>query len=333
MFGDAAAMAPGTAPGKARGLQRITTPDGFLLSCAVDHVTEFAELLGPAPAFAATVAAKVDLVRTVAPATSAVLVDAHYGVGYVGPAGALPRDVGLVVSLEDGDYSLSSPKATRFRPGWGPRQAVAAGVDAVKLLWWYRPDGDAALAASQRATLRALGEECAALGVLLVVEPIWYPRPGEDTASSAWRASRAAGIAESAVTAEALGADVLKVEFPVDLDQPDGDEAAAEALSRIDDAVRRPWVILSAGVPFETFERQLELACRAGASGYIAGRSLWREAVSARGTAAREAAVATMLERLARLNAVTRRYGHPAWGPVEVDAAIDGLGEGWYERT
>ena len=324
-------MGTDTNPGKARGLQRITTQDGFLLSCAVDHVTEFRELLPQPVGFAETVRAKLDLVRDVAPVASAVLVDALYGVGYLAPTGALPRDVGLMVSLEDGDYSLSSPKATRYRPGWGPRQARAAGVDAVKLLWWYRPDGDPALAEYQRRTLDALAVECAVLGLVLVVEPIWFPHPGEDTSSPGWRAARAEGIVESASAAEALGADVLKVEFPADLGRPDGEALALEALSRLDATVRRPWVLLSAGVPFATFERQLELACAAGASGYIAGRSLWREAVSA-ALWAREAAVATMVERLAALNRLTRRHGRPAVGALSVESAVAACPEAWYEQ-
>lgn len=320
-----------TSPGKVRGLQRVTTSDGFLLSCALDHLTEFRELL-PAPAdFGSTVRAKLDLVRDVAPVTSAVLVDAHYGAGYLAPTGALPRDVGLMVSLEDGDYSLESPKWTRFRQGWGPRQARDAGADAVKLLWWYRPDGDAGLAESQRTTLAALVDECAALDLLLVVEPIWFPRPGEDPSDRAWRVARAEGIAESASTAEALGADVLKVEFPADLAEAGGEARAREALARIDATVSRPWVILSAGVSFATFQRQLELACTAGASGYIAGRSLWREVVAA-GPEGRDRAVAVMLERLTALNAIVRRHGRPVACGLAVDEAVAALPEGWYRR-
>jgi len=319
-----------TTPGKARGLQRVTTADGYLLACALDHLAEFSELL-PAPAgFGEIVRAKLDLVRAVASVTSAVLVDAHYGAGYLAPTGALPRDVGLMVSLEDGDYSPASPKWTRFREGWSPRRARDAGADAVKLLWWYRPDGEPALAESQRRTLATLAAECADLDLLLVVEPIWFALPGEDPTSPSLRAARAEGIAESASTAEALGADVLKVEFPVDLAASDGEVLAREALSRIDRVLGRPWVILSAGAPFATFERQLELACAAGASGYIAGRSLWREVVAA-GDGERTAAVAAMLERLERLNDVTRTHGRPVVPGTDVDA-IAALPEGWYQE-
>jgi len=317
-------------PGKARGLQRITSRDGFLLACAVDHITEFRELLGPQPDFAQTVQAKVDLVRAVAPVTSAVLVDAMYGAGYLGMTGALPSDVGLMVSLEDGDYSLSSPKWTRFRAGWGPHQARRAAADAVKLLWWYRPDGDPELAEQQRRTLLALSQDCTALGLPLIVEPIWFPRLGEDTSSPEWRSRRAEGIIESATTAELLGADVLKVEFPADLDQPSGEAKSRDVLARLDGALTRPWVLLSAGVPFETFERQVELASAAGGSGYIAGRSLWREVVSAR-PEEREEAVSRMVERLAGLNRLTRQYGTPAADVLSIEAAIAALPEAWYE--
>ena len=38
-----------------------------------------------------------------------------------------------------------------------------------------------------------------------------------------------------------------------------------------------PWALLSAGVDHETFVGQLETALAAGACGFIAGRSIWKE--------------------------------------------------------
>lgn len=325
---DPRSAVPGT-PGKVRGLQRITSSDGFVLSLAVDHVHELNELLDPSASFADRAAAKARLVRIAAPHTSAVLVDALYGLGHVTLTGAAPRDVGLVVSLEDGDYSLDSPKDTRFREGWDVAKARAAGVDAVKLLWWYRPDGDPELAASQRALLARLVADCAAHDVLLVVEPIWFRRPEEDPADPEWRAARAAGIVAGAMTAEELGADVLKVEFPADLSVPEGEDLARATLAQLDAAVTRPWVVLSAGVPFETFARQLELSCSAGASGYIAGRSLWWDAVTAE-PAERQEATTTMLYRLARLNEITRTHGRPARISLHPAQALTTLPPSWY---
>ena len=48
--------------------------------------------------------------------------------------------------------------------------------------------------------------------------------------------------------------------------------------------MHRPWAVLSAGVPFEQFSDVLKIAFdEGGASGFIAGRSIWREALPLKG--------------------------------------------------
>lgn len=319
------------APGTVRRLQRICSDDGFVLICALDHITEFSDLLpGPRPvSFGTVVRAKIALVEAVQDVTSAVLVDAHYGLGYLAAGGTLPARVGLMTSLEDGDYSESAPRDTRFRPGWGPAQAAAAGADAVKLLWWYRADADQDLAEAQRGVVSRLVSECAEIGLPLIVEPIWYRLPGEDATQPAWQRRRAEGILESARTVDSLGADVLKLEFPTDLTRPGGRDEALEIFATLDASVSAPWVILSAGAAYEVFVEQVEIATRSGASGYIAGRSLWREAVSA-APQGRAEAIATTVERLRRLNDVTRLYGRPCVPARTVEDLLVDLPEGWY---
>ena len=56
-----------------------------------------------------------------------------------------------------------------------------------------------------------------------------------------------------------------------------------------------PWVLLSAGVDFEQFKPQVQVACACGASGFLAGRAIWKEA-AAMSTAER----ATFLQDVAR---------------------------------
>ena len=50
--------------------------------------------------------------------------------------------------------------------------------------------------------------------------------------------------------------------------------------AEIDAACEVPWTLLSAGEDFERFARMLEVACDHGASGFVAGRTVWQEAVS-----------------------------------------------------
>jgi sulfofructosephosphate aldolase len=70
-----------------------------------------------------------------------------------------------------------------------------------------------------------------------------------------------------------------------------------------------PWVVLSSGVEHNDFPAAVEAACRAGASGILAGRALWRGVVGAND--------ATFLlrrhsaPRLQWLGTIVDRYGTP----------------------
>jgi tagatose 1,6-diphosphate aldolase len=164
-----------------------------------------------------------------------------------------------------------------------------------------------------------------------VVEPIWYPLESEDPASAPWKARRIEGIIESATEANSFGIDMLKVEFPGNVGSEKGLADAAEACRRLDASIDVPWVILSAGVSYESFKKQVEIACQAGASGYLAGRSIWRDAASTHEPKAKSSAVADAVARLAELNVITRAHGRP-YLPVFKGAALhETLPDLWYE--
>lgn len=321
-------------PGKIRGLQRVTSADGFFLICAIDHLSDYAELLAPDPAtvtYADVVASKDAVIRAVRPSISAVLVDPLYALGHLVASGAVPRDIGLMSSLEDEDYQHpSGPRRTRIREDWSLGGIKRAGADVCKLLWFYRPDGDAEVAEDQRRLVRDLVAECAELSLPLVVEPIWYALPGEDPTSAGWKQARVRGIIDSAIVCDQLGVDMLKVEFPGYVDTAEGIAAAEAACAELDAAVGVPWVILSAGVGYTDFATQVRIACSAGASGYLAGRSIWRDAVSTHDPAAREAAIAEARGRLDELNHITRRHGRPYFPTKPLDEVIKELPADWY---
>lgn len=318
-------------PGKIRGLQRVTSPDGFFLICAIDHLSDFAELVAPAPAFADVVSAKDAVVRALAPGVSAFLLDPLYGLGHLVASGAVPGRVGLMSSIEDEDYHHPpGPRRTRLREGWNARRIKLAGADVCKLLWFYRPDGNPEVARDQRDLVVELVRQCGELSLPLVVEPIWYSLPGEDPDQPQWRDRRVRGILESAVTANELGVDMLKVEFPGYVDTAAGRERAAAACAELNGNVDVPWVILSAGVGYADFRTQVEIACRAGASGYLAGRSIWRDAVSTHDPVKREAAIAEARGRLDQLNAVARAHGRPYSPSRSLEKVLADLPAGWY---
>ncbi|HYY27245.1 MAG TPA: tagatose 1,6-diphosphate aldolase, partial [Chthoniobacterales bacterium] len=268
--------------GKLRSLQRVITADGFFLICALDHLSDFQELLDPDPKtvdYRRTCEAKVELIELLARECSAFLLDARYGLAQAIASGALPGSVGLMASIEDEDYKPSTVhRKTRFREHWSVRQMKLLGVDVCKLLWFYRPESH--VAEHQRDVVRSLVSECGEYSIPLVVEPIWFPLEGEDPKSDLWQQRRVQGIIESAHEANALGVDILKVEFPGYVETEDGRAKAQEACERLDEGVSVPWMLLSAGVGYEAFKTQIEIACRAGGSGFMAGRSIWRGAAS-----------------------------------------------------
>jgi tagatose 1,6-diphosphate aldolase len=321
-------------PGKVRSLQRVTSEDGFFLICALDHLSDFAELLGPDLAeisFADVVRAKDAIIRAVSPSVSAVLIDPLYALGHLGISRAVPRDVGLIAPLENEDYSIpEGPRHTRLRQGWDMAKIKAAGADVAKLLWFFRPDGDPATADDQRQLIRDLVQQADELSIPLVVEPIWYPLPGEDPGSEEWKAARVEGIIASAIEADQLGVDMLKVEFPGYVDTEAGIAKARKSCAELNAAVSVPWVILSAGVGFEDFVTQVQLACESGASGYLAGRSVWRDAVSTPDPSARAEAVAASVSRIERLNEVTRRHGRPYLPGVTLAQSLELQPEDWF---
>src|ERR1700685_2586142 len=78
----------GLTPGKLRGLQRISNPNGTLTMVALDQNSSMIEMAARAlkgkgqdrePHFEEIVEAKVDLAKHLSPAASGVLIDAYYG--------------------------------------------------------------------------------------------------------------------------------------------------------------------------------------------------------------------------------------------------------------
>ena len=193
---------PGMDPGKTRSFQRVVSKDGFFLICALDHLSDFQELLDPDPTtvdYPRTVDAKLDLVRALSSEVSAFLLDPRFALAQVIAARVLPASTGLMSSIEGEGYHGSGSRVTKLRAGWSARKIKLIGADVCKLLWFFRPDSRTA--DFQRHFLKNLVSECASLSLPLVVEPIWYPLEGEEPESAAWKARRIEGIIESATEA------------------------------------------------------------------------------------------------------------------------------------
>lgn len=326
-----------TDPGKLRSIQRTMSDQGFFEICALDHQRALKTMLagGGDPetiSFEQVVALKDRVLRAVGPSVSGTLTDARYGGPVLVATGALGRDSGYMLEVGDEGYDIPpGARRTRLRAGWSMEKIKLAGGDVAKLLWFYRPDANPEIAEHQRDVLKQLVAESARWSLPLVVEPIYYPLIGEDTKDPAWKAARVRGIIDSAVVADELGADLLKLEFPGYIDEPGGEEASVRACEEVTARTTVPWVVLSAGVGFDDFVRQLAIACAAGASGYMAGRSVWQEVAVSQDAAERDSHIGELRRRLDRLNEVTRAHGRPVELALDTTAAAEQFPEFWYE--
>ena len=68
---------------------------------------------------------------------------------------------------------------------------------------------------------------------------------------------------------------------PLQLDAQlsDDERAVRDASARLTRTIQSPWVVLSSGVSPDDFPLAVEWACREGASGFLAGRAVWRNVI------------------------------------------------------
>lgn len=312
--------------GKYRALQRASTPQGHFTILALDHQDALRRSMRPDAPAAVTpgelTAFKIQVVGALVSETSGVLLDPIYGAAQAINGGIL-GNAGLLVELEKADYQLQPmPLETELLPDWSVAKIKRMGADGVKLFYYTNPDSESLVAAQDRL-VEAVSADCAAYDIPLYAEPILTP-VGEDEGTYDQKYTRR--VLQAALRAAKAGVDVLKLEFPLPPSLQTNDGLCRTTCAKLTETLDVPWVLLSAGVSFDAFCRQVEIACAAGASGYIAGRAVWSDAAAIADHNERQGWLeATGRERLRRLAAIAAK-GRP-WTAV---AACEPTSVTWY---
>lgn len=334
-----------TSIGKQRGLARLADADGHFTMVALDQrppmVQAIATARGIAPdqvGFADMLAAKRMLVQALSDEASSMLFDPNFAV----PAALdlLPARTGLIVTLEEHRFAdTAGGRKSRSIDNWTVDKIRRMGGDAVKVLAWYRPDATADVLAHQRDYVRTVGAECRRHDIPFVLELLVYPFPDSagHTTDYVESADKRADLVIESVREFAkpeYGVDLYKLETPLpaaSLPEP-GDNAAAQAAGAAFAEVGRicadagiPWVLLSGGAAPDQFQRVLRYSYAAGAQGFLAGRTIWLDAVQSHFPD--EAAVLSALERqgmgiLRDLGQLTRDQAQQ-WRPTYAFESID----------
>lgn len=310
-------------PGKWRGL-KATSEDATFSILAFDQRGNYRAML-PDADFAAAARIKTEVVSGLAAGVTAVLLDPVYGLE---ASLALPRGSGLLMAVEKTGYA-GSPQERRvdFHEGWDVGTIRRMGASAVKLLVYYHPFAGA-VTDDVDATVSRIAAECRTHDIPLFVEPLSYSIDENVKSDSAeFAAERPQIVIETARRLSRLGTDVLKMEFPVNVAYETDEAKWREACAALSEASAVPWTLLSAGVGFDAYARQVAVACESGASGFVGGRAIWREAITLTPDARRDFLADTGMRRVDTLREIVLRSGR-RWTDFFTPQPY---GENWYE--
>ena len=272
-------------PGKLRGLQRISNPNGTLTMVAMDQNSSMINMItdslkkkgeNRAPTYEEIVEAKVMLARALAPHASACLVDAYYGVWNSVASFAIPPQTGLLIRVEKsggGKNKYNAPLGA-VEPGWSVEKIKRCGADAVKLLAQFEPR-EMESAEHQFQLIQQIYEDCQKHDILLLLETVAFPFGDEKKDSASFLDRKVETVIESARWLSRY-CDIYKAEFPGWLGKHSDDELVGN-VKELDRVCERPWVLLSAGVDYPQYKKQVEMSMKCGASGVLGGRAFWKE--------------------------------------------------------
>lgn len=307
--------------GKLRGLQQISSKRGTFTCLALDHRQN---LRKANPAFvddAELSHFKLDVTSTLASKATAVLLDPEVSAAQAIAARAVPNNVGLVVAVESTGYTGDvTARHAQIIPGWSVEKAKRMGASAIKLLVYYHPDSPTANEIED-FTFK-VAEDCAKHDLVLMLEPLSYALDENKKLSSD---EKRYVVVESARRLTPLHVDILKAEFPLDVTESD-QTLWKEACEEISSASIVPWILLSAAVDYETFLRQVTVACNAGASGIAVGRAVWKEAVTMNSDERINFLRTTAKYRISRLTSLCHALAKPYTDFYQAAAPFD-----WYK--
>lgn len=212
---------------------------------------------------------KLEALKVLTPHASAVLIDKQFAWDRAIAEKAVSQDCGLIAAM---DHFIPGPGEfvadVRIDETVDPEQVRQDGGVAMKLLVPWRPDENAE---DRIALVDDFIGRCRSAGLLSVIEPV--SRQARDGRTFDLHE----GILLAARELGDRGADLYKSEVPL---HGQGGEASVRAqCAELAKVINGPWVVLSSGVGPDDFPAAVEWACKEGASGFLAGRAVWRNVI------------------------------------------------------
>mgnify|MGYP000436222819 FL=1 len=282
------------------GLSSISNSDGIFSIVAMDQRNTLKKMftaVGVTATDEDMFGAKIAVASALSKAASGILLDPTWGVPAVNENDILPTTCGLLVAAENPDRGNfnGEPRPTKMI-GQDAAWVKSLGGQAVKVLVSMHPGrpmkaGEPDLTSETVELVRAIVADCKAQGIPSVIENLIYALPNAEPLTDDQKENL---IVESAILLNETKPDLLKLEFPM----------SERGCKRLADSLTVPWAVLSAGVAFDQFKKVITISCDAGgASGFIAGRSIWKEAIGMNKADQEKFLNSTAIARLEELNA------------------------------
>lgn len=283
-------------PGKTAGLNAVSDRRGVIAAVAMDQrgllKNMLARELGVAePAAAMMTEFKQLVARTVTKEASSILLDLEYGL----EAAKHLNGKGLLLAYEHAGYSPDKPeRLPSLSEGWSALRLKEAGANAIKILVYYTPFEKEWVNERKKAWVERIGAECKSVDIPFFLEFLGYDVHGEGVDSFEYARRKPEIVLKSMeeFAKERYGADVLKIEVPINMAFVEGTKAfkgkklhsRAEAIEliRAETALtNKPIIYLSAGVSSPVFVETLELAVESAVKfhGVLGGRATWQDGV------------------------------------------------------
>ena len=274
--------------GKLIHLKKLCTDNNHFQMLAVDQRPPIFNIITAATGRKYTYQEVVECKRLITSNLShlatAILMDPHYSIPNLLQYN---NSKGLVITLEEHNFKETlHGRYSNDISNWSVEKIKKAGGDAVKVLAWYRPDAERESLEHQQKYVQKIGEECEKYSIPFLLELLVYPFQDDLNHSKEYQEQKQKNtqhVIDSVkeFAKEKYKVDIFKLESPVDSNELENNisiktEVAFNDLAKA--TSNKPWVVLSSGMGKKSFYKCLELAYKNGASGYLAGRTIWLDA-------------------------------------------------------
>lgn len=229
---------------------------------ALDQRTSFRRMIDPQNPESVTdsriIQEKAEIIDALLDQSSGILVDPDYGLkAYAN------RTKPYLLTIEKAQYKeINGERMTELQ--YTVEELKNLGASGIKLFIYYNHEHSTA--AFQRTVAKKVLDSCRVLALPFFLEIVTY---GEEGPKSKYILNAINDFFDQNILP-----DVFKLEFSGD------SKSCREITNSLRDT---PWILLTRGVEFKLFKKGLQVAVDQGCSGFLAGRSLWQEAIGKSG--------------------------------------------------